>query len=133
MEEKQDSDSSDKESKENKPDPIRNVEESGWTLAGSENYSFPLAIPPDLQLKGYDSYEYTEFKPTTNQGLPDIHIALTQSEAMAALQDLRKILHPPHDTGQGYKDPEFDLWSQGWLNGMVSMLNIFTNPQSYDI
>ena len=88
MEEKQDSDSSDEESKENEPDPIRNIEESGWTLDGSENYSFPLVIPPDLQLKGY---EYTEFKPTTNQGLLDIHIAPTQSEAMAALQDLRKI------------------------------------------
>jgi hypothetical protein len=80
-------------------------------------------IEPELHLKGY---EYTEFKPTINQDyLPDIHMAPTQSEAMAALQDLKKILQPQRDTGRGYKDPEFDLWCQGRLNGMVSMLRIF--------
>jgi len=57
-------------------------------------------------------------------------MAPTQSEAMAALQDLKKILYLQCDTGQGYKDPEFDLWHQDQLNGMFSMLNMFRNTQS---
>ena len=105
------SDSDDEEDKENAP-----------------NHSLPHMIEPELHLKGY---EYTKFKPTINQDyVPDIHMAPAQSEAIAALEDLKRILQPQRDTGQGYKDPELDLWCQERLNGMISMLNMFTNPQS---
>ena len=127
--------SDDEEDEKNEPDPINSIEESGQELNGVDshsdlptNHSLPQPILPEshCRLKGY---EYTEFIPTTNQDyVPDM--ALTQSEAMAALQDLKKILHPQRDTGRGYKDPELDLWRQGRLNGMVSMLNMFTNTQS---
>jgi len=54
-----------------------------------------------------------------------------QPDVLAALTDLKKILHPSHDTGRGYKDPDIDLWCHAWLEGMVSMLNMFTNSQSH--
>ena len=54
----------------------------------------------------------------------------TQSDAIAALKELTTVLCPHHDTGRGYKDPELDLWCHAQVNGMVSMLNMFTNAQS---
>ena len=136
MEENSQSDSSDEEEdEENKPDPIDSIEERGQELDGVDSHSDlptnhprPQSILPKshCRLKGY---EYTELMPTTNQDyVPDM--VPTQSEAMAALQDFKKILHPQCDTGRGYKDPELDLWRQDRLNGMVSMLNMFTNTQS---
>ena len=131
MEEDRKSDSSDEDSegdKENTPDTI---EDSGRTLDSLEHLNSLPTIPnvnlpePQINLKGY---EYTEFRPATNQDSPDIRIAPTQSEALAALQDLKKVLHPRRDTGRGYKDPEFDLWRRARLEGMFSMLNIFMNP-----
>jgi len=89
---------------------------------------FPSVRLPEPGLQGY---KYTEFRPTINQSLPvDAHMSPTQSDALAALKDLKKILHPQCDTGRGYKDPEFNLWRQAQLDGMFSMLNMFTNPQS---
>ena len=52
----------------------------------------------------------------------------TQPEVLAAMEDLKQILHPRCDTGWGYKDPEIDLWQCAWLEGMLSM---FINPQSH--
>jgi hypothetical protein len=46
------------------------------------------------------------------------------------LTDLRKVLHLPRDTGGGYKVTEIDLWRRAQLDGMISMLNLFTNPDS---
>ena len=54
----------------------------------------------------------------------------TQSDAIAALKELTTVLRPHHDTGSGYKDLELDLWCHAQVNGMVSMLNMFTNAQS---
>lgn len=58
----------------------------------------------------------------------EAHIYPTQSDVLAALKDLKKILYPEHDTGYGYKDPELDLWHRAQLDGMFSMLNMFINP-----
>ena len=60
----------------------------------------------------------------------EAHIYPTQSDVLAALKDLKKILYPERDTGYGYKDPELDLWHRARLDGMFSMLNMFINPQS---
>ena len=59
----------------------------------------------------------------------DVYMYPTQSKTSTALTDLQKILHPC-DTGRGYKAIELDLWSHAWLESMISMLNMFMNPNS---
>ena len=137
-EENEKSESSDEEGdEENTPDTINNIEESGRVLDRVETPQ-PLApinpfpsvhLPKPGPLQGY---KYTEFRPTPiNQNSPvDAHMSPTQSDALTALKDLKNILRPQRDTGRGYKDPEFDLWRRARLDGMFSMLNMFTNPQS---
>jgi hypothetical protein len=80
----------------------------------------------------FQGYKYTKFKPTPiNQNSSvDTHMSPSQSDALAALKDLEKILHPQCDTGRGYKDPELDLWCSTRLDGMFSMLNIFIHTSS---
>ena len=56
---------------------------------------------------------------------------MLQADALAALEDLKKILSPRRDTGRGYKDPEIDLWRRAHLEEMNSMLHMFTNQQSH--
>lgn len=85
--------------------------------------------PPQEPLKGY---EYTPFAPTDapRQFTGHIHTSPTIKEALAALTDLRPILQPKRQTGSGYKDPDLDLWTWAWLEGMRSMLLMFTDPKS---
>jgi len=137
-EENEESESSDEEGdEENTPDTINNIEESGRALDHVET-PWPLApinpfpsvhLPKPGPLQGY---KYTEFRPTPiNQNSPvDAHMSPTQSNTLTTLKDLKKILHPQRDTGRGYKDPKLDLWCHARLDGMFSMLNMFTNPQS---
>ena len=63
-----------------------------------------------------------------------IHTSPTIKEALAALTDLRPILRPKRQTGSGYKDPDLDLWTRARLEGMQSMLLMYTDPksQTYD-
>jgi len=90
-------------------DHIDNLEESGRNM--DEEDTHPSLLPPSL-LKGY---EYTTFNPTPiNQnslaGTTAYMPHPTQADVLAAIKDLNEILHPKHDTGQGYKDPGIDLW-----------------------
>ena len=131
---------------ENLPDVIDDVEESGRALDESEaaeifhhseslsinspqspNVHMPLAEPGPLK-----GYEYTEFKPIPMKANSpvDVYMYPTQSKASAVLTDLQKILHHPCDTGRGYKAVELDLWCCAQLEGIISMLNMFTNPNS---
>jgi hypothetical protein len=126
----------------NVPDVIDDVEENGRALDEAETFHHSLSInspqspsnvhfklPEPGPLKGY---EYTEFKPIPlkENSLVDVYMYPTQSQASAALTDLQNILHRPRDTGGGYKVTEFDLWRRARLEGMISMLNMFTNPNS---
>jgi len=127
---------------ENGPDGIDNVEESGRNLDDQET-SQPLwsiiltrtdiRFPAPGSLKGY---EYTKFNPTpTNHNSPAIagpssHMRPTRHDVLAAMEDLKKILHPSRDAGRGYKDPEIDLWRCARLEGMMSAFHMFTDPQS---
>jgi hypothetical protein len=112
--------SSDEEGdKENTPDIINNIEESGRVLDCLETPRpfAPINPLPSVHLLEpgpLQGYKYMEFRPTPiNQSSPvDTHMSPTQSDALAALKDLKKILHPQHNTGRGYKDPEFNLWRQ---------------------
>jgi hypothetical protein len=116
---------------ENEPDGIDNIEMNGRDLENDQNDSLiphlhnlqPSTATP---LKGY---EYTQFNPTPinhNSGT----MRVSQSDALAALEELKIILHPIRNTGRGYKDPEIDLWRHARLEGMTSMLYMFTNQQS---
>ncbi|KAF8803034.1 hypothetical protein BYT27DRAFT_7049092, partial [Phlegmacium glaucopus] len=63
-----------------------------------------------------------------------IRTSPTIKEALAALTDLRLILRPKRQTGSGYKDPGLDLWTRARLEGMQSMLLMYTDSksQTYD-
>ena len=124
-----------------RPDKIDNIEEDGRSVEEEEPHQHLLSInplhlntllpQPAGPLKGY---EYTEFNPTPiNPNLPGVnsYMRMSQGDALAALEDLKKILNPSRDTGRGYKDPEIDLWRRARLEGMNSMLNMFTNQQSH--
>ena len=56
--------------------------------------------------------------------------APTQTQAQEALQDLRKILHPPRKKGTGHVDPELNIFVRTRLEGMQTMLNFYVNKQS---
>ncbi|PPQ94906.1 hypothetical protein CVT25_004427 [Psilocybe cyanescens] len=86
-------------------------------------------IPPSAHLKGY---EYSEFRPQRYDCtlLGEQRLAPTQADALKALADLQKVLHPARDTGRGYKDPDMDLWHRARIEGMLTMLNLFTNDCS---
>jgi hypothetical protein len=88
-----------------------------------------VQLPPWEPLKGYG---YTLFAPmdAPRQYTGHIHTSPTTKEALAALTDLRLILQPKRQTGLGYKDPDLDLWTRAWLEGMRSMLLMFTDPKS---
>jgi hypothetical protein len=94
---------------------------------GSELEKLNISLPEPGLLKGY---EYTEFKPTSTNPIIDQFICPSQSDALSALEDLKKILHPQRNNGIGHKDPNMDLWCCACIEGMFSMLNLFTNPQS---
>lgn len=84
-----------------------------------------------VQLKGY---EYAIFKLAESlyRDLPGhVRMAPTQASARKAIKALKKVLHPNQGPpGRGYKDPHIDLWRRARLEGMMSMLNMFTNVQS---
>jgi hypothetical protein len=106
-----------------------NIEESGRELENTNAGTNLARRPIPELLKGS---EYTKFEPKPyNHDLPgQVHLIPTQDTILDALHDLKKILHPERKTGQGYKDPEIDLWRHARLEGMMSMLNMFTNSQS---
>jgi hypothetical protein len=107
-----------------------NVEERGRELENTEAVTNLARQPIPGPLKGY---EYTKFEPKPyNHDLPgQVHLNPTQDTVLNALHDLKKILHPERKTGRGYKDPDLDLWHHARLEGMMSMLNMFTNSQSW--
>jgi hypothetical protein len=49
-------------------------------------------------------------------------------QAVDALKDLKGKLHPPQQSGQGFKDPQLDPFVQ--MESMQTMLNFYTAPQS---
>ena len=124
------------EDEESGPDETENLEESGRNLADKEtplinlcHTNICLLVPSPLK-----GYEYTTFNPTpinhSTPGTAAYKPHPTQPDVLTAMEDLEKILHLRHDTGQGYKDLEIDLWRCAWLEGMMSMFCMFTNPQS---
>src|SRR5882724_5347886 len=52
----------------------------------------------------------------------------TIDEVTLALEDLKKILHPPQHTGRGYKDPELDDLVRNRLEGMRQFMWTYINP-----
>ena len=56
-----------------------------------------------------------------------IHEAPTLIQALEALKDLRKLLHPPRTNGPGHIDPEIDLFVRTQMEGMQTTLNFFTH------
>ena len=113
--------SMDNEDEDNGPDQIDNLEESGRKIDDEDT--------PNLHpLKGY---EYTTFNPIPNSLATTTYMPNPiQADVLAAMEDLKRILHPKHDTGRGYKDPEIDLWCRARLEGMMSMFHMFMNQQS---
>jgi hypothetical protein len=106
-----------------------NVEEHGRELDIEVGTTRRLTGP---LLKGY---EYTKFEPEpyhpSHSDSPGYaRLIPNQPKALKALKGLKKILHPIRETGRGHKDPEFDLWCHARLEGMMSMLSMFTNIQS---
>ena len=134
--------SMDNNKKENGPDQIDNLEESGRNLDDEEAHrSSPpsinlahtnISFPGPGLLKGY---EYTTFKLIPiNHNSPETTAYMsypTQPDVLVAMEDLRKILHPRCNTSRGYKDPEIDLWRHAQLEGIMSMFHMFTNQQSH--
>jgi hypothetical protein len=111
------------------------VEDIIWDInfdgASSQSAERGLSMhpPPSGPLKGY---EYTSFEP---KNIPrELHghtrASPTQSEASSAIQDLSLITQPKRKTGRGYQDPDLDLWTQARLEGMKSMLFMYTNTLS---
>jgi hypothetical protein len=55
---------------------------------------------------------------------------LTIDEVALALEDLKKISHPPQHIGRGYKDPELDVLFRNCLKGMKQFMWTYINPNS---
>ena len=54
----------------------------------------------------------------------------TIEEVASAHGDLQRILKPPHRSGRGYKDLEFDQLFQYRLKGMKQFMWAYINPKS---
>ena len=54
----------------------------------------------------------------------------TIEEVTSAHMDLQQILKPPHHSGRGYKDPEFDHLFQHRLEGMKQFMWVYINLKS---
>ncbi len=54
----------------------------------------------------------------------------TVVQAKIAYGRIKLILHPPRNTGKGYKDPKLDLLLRGRLEGMKQFLWTYINPES---
>ena len=56
------------------------------------------------------------------------------SAAKIAHKEIKKILHPPRDTGRGYKNPKLDLLTRSRLEAMQQFLWAYVNPisETYD-
>ncbi|KAJ8691909.1 hypothetical protein PTI98_011428 [Pleurotus ostreatus] len=52
------------------------------------------------------------------------------AEAKSALADIKKILRPPHKTGNGYKDPVLDVLTQTRIEQMKMLLWIYTDESA---
>jgi hypothetical protein len=90
-------------------------------------------IPPDLPPPGPPKgYTYTPFepKPDAQKLAGNIRTSPTQQEALAVLADLKPLIRPKRQTGPGYQDPELDIWTRARLEGMQSMLFMYTNSKS---
>ena len=96
---------------------------SEFEADGLETTQVPLREP----LK-----EYMQFAPVDapRQLAGHIRISPTIQQARAALTDLKQLLQPRRQTGPGYKDPNLDLWTRKRLEGMQSMLLLYTDSKS---
>ena len=132
------------ENDENEPDRIDDLEDSGRVLEDEEihHYSLPpinresnrrpsVHLPNRGPLEGY---EYTQFNPTNyydDSSETNAYMRVLQNDAIRALEGLKNHLNPHRDTGRGFKNPDLDLWRRARIEGMCSMLYMFTNQQSH--
>ena len=117
---------------ENEPDRIENLTDNGRALEDEEiHHSTPLINSNPHQGVHLEGYEYTQFNPTNYHGNSSAHMRVSQNDAVKALEGLQRVLSPCRDTGRGYKNPELDLWRCSRIEGMCSMLHMFTNQQSH--
>jgi len=127
--------SMDNEDEINGPDQIDNLKENGRTMDDEEIYrSFPPPINP-AQINVLKGYEYTTFNPTPincNSPRTGAYVpSPTQVDVLAAMEDLKMILHPRRDMGRGYKGPEIDLWCHARLEGDVNVPNVHEPEITY--
>jgi hypothetical protein len=118
-----------------KDDQIDNLKESSSNLDDKETPQILLDCTNIRLPVPLEGYEYMTFNPTPINWNSPATTAYkphpTQPDVLAAMENLKKILHPRCDTGQGYNDPEIYLWRRAQLEGMMSMFHMFTNPQSH--
>lgn len=50
--------------------------------------------------------------------------------AKEALEDLKELLHPKRKKGSGHTDPELNYFVRTYMEGMQTLLNFYTNPDS---
>ncbi|KAF8154263.1 hypothetical protein B0H34DRAFT_800130 [Crassisporium funariophilum] len=126
-----DSDSDDEEDTDhNDPDveadDIQNIYADGLDFKWTEcRTNLPHAGPPE-------GYNYTPFIPkdAPREFAGHICVSPTIQQALAALADLKPLIRPKRQTGTGYRDPELDLWTRARLEGMQSMLLMYTDSKS---
>ncbi len=122
-------------------DEIQDIYKDGLDIICREDTLLPgisdsrsTGLPPPGPLKGY---KYTSFEPKDNLRRLAGHFRTspTQIEALTALKNLELHIRPKRKTEAGYQDPELDLWARARLEGMQSMLHMYTNPdsQTYDM
>ena len=108
-----------------------NVQRCGQELEDIVKAQSLTKLPAPTSL--LPGYEYTKFRPKPyDRNRPgQVRSIPTQVKALEGLEDLKKIIHPSRNTGRGYKNPGTDLWCRARLEGMQSLLNMFTNPLSW--
>lgn len=108
--------------------------DSGADLSDLDQSDLHIQNPPmHPPLSGpLTGYEYTQFEPNNPlRELPgDLRASPTQHQASSALEDLQIAIRPKRQTGRGYQDPNLNLWTQARLEGMQSLLLLYTNTKS---
>ncbi|KAF8060127.1 hypothetical protein FPV67DRAFT_1673914 [Lyophyllum atratum] len=62
-----------------------------------------------------------------------LHEAPTLLMASDALKDIQNKLQIPRKIGAGYHDPDLDVFVRTRMEGMCTMLNLYTNPHSVTV
>ncbi|KAJ7790807.1 hypothetical protein B0H14DRAFT_2625691 [Mycena olivaceomarginata] len=121
------------------------LDDAASSDSGSFVFYYSSAPPAELDTVSLDSISITDKSPPTDGDLAEharqceaatansdgwLREAPTVEAAHVALNDIGKVLRPLRKKGPGHIDPQPDPFTQSRLQGIQSLLTLYTHPSS---